>query len=43
MIPRLILRLSKSAAAKFYKGCSDSVKPYFLCHEVDASADAIVG
>lgn len=32
----------KAAAAKFYKGCSDAIKPYWLCEDVEGYADAII-
>ncbi len=32
----------QAAAAKFYKGCSESIKPYWLCDGVEDFADAII-
>lgn len=40
--PRDDICLPPVAAAKFYKGCSESIKPYWLCDDVEDFADAII-
>ena len=38
----LILFMFKDAAAKFYEGCSSSIRPYRLCDGINGYVDAII-